>query len=263
MNMQALQQDTLLQGGKYRIEKILNETDFEITYLSDKFGSDADVTITEFFMKDICGREGNRVTYGSDDTQNDAIRMRDKFKKDAESQDSNYVIDVFEENDTVYYVRENKEEGVVIADDNVSETEPNKKEPKKKSLLSKLKWPLIAIAALGAGVAFFSSSEPPVKKETTTGTSQKKVETKPVEPKNAEPAKVEQESAAFAPIMEKMAKVKKDALAMPGVSQHKVLTGLSDAKNEFEKTKSKLTADEQERFHKEVEEIIEIIKKRS
>jgi len=259
--MQALQQDTLLQGGKYRIEKILNETDFEITYLSDKFGSDTDVTITEFFMKDICGREGNKVTYGSDDTQNDAVQMRDKFKKDAESQDTKYVIDVFEENNTVYYVREYKEESVVVSED--SNTKEKIGDKIKTSLLSKLKWPLIAIAALGAVWAFFMPSEPPVKPETTTGKSEKKVEAKPVEPKKEEPAKVGKESAAFAPIMEKMAKVKKDALAMPGVSQHKVLTELSDAKNEFEKVKSKLTADEQERFHKAVEEVIEIIKKRS
>ncbi len=256
--MQALQQDTLLQGGKYRIEKILNETDFEITYLSDKFGSDTNVAITEFFMKDLCVREeNNSVSYSSEDT----ISMRDKFKKDAESQDSKYVIDVFEENNTVYYVREYKEESVVVSED--SNTKEKIGDKIKTSLLSKLKWPLIAIAALGAVWAFFMPSEPPVKPETTTGKSEKKVEAKPVEPKKEEPAKVEKESAAFAPIMDKMAKVKKDALAMPGVSQHKVLTELSDAKNEFEKVKSKLTADEQERFHKAVEEVIEIIKKRS
>ncbi len=261
MNMQALQQDTLLKGGKYRIEKILNETDFEITYLSDRFGSDNNVTITEFFMKNICGRDGNRVTYGSDDTQNDAIRMRDKFKKDAEAQDN---IELFEENDTVYYVREYKDESVAVADDNIGDAESdNNKDTKKPSLLKKLKWPLIVVAVLGAGAAFFVTSEPPVKEETTTVNSGKKVETKTVETKKQEPVKVEKESAAFASLMEKMNKVKKDALSIPGVSQHKVLTELSNVKDEFEKTKSKLSADEQERFHKAFQEVIEIVKKRS
>ena len=75
--------------------------------------------------------------------------------------------------------------------------------------------------------------------------------------------KVEKESAAFASLMEKMNKVKKDALSIPGVSQHKVLTELSNVKDEFEKNKSKLSADEQERFHKAFQEVIEIVKKRS
>ena len=64
MNMQALQQDTLLKGGAYRIEKILSQSDLEITYLSDKFGDSRDVVVTEFFVKDICRREKNNSVEG-------------------------------------------------------------------------------------------------------------------------------------------------------------------------------------------------------
>ena len=68
MNMQALQQDTLLKGGAYRIEKILSQSDLEITYLSDKFGDSRNVVVTEFFVKDICRREkNNSVAYDSED----------------------------------------------------------------------------------------------------------------------------------------------------------------------------------------------------
>ena len=80
MNMQALQQDTLLKGGAYRIEKILSQSDLEITYLSDKFGDNRNVVVTEFFVKDICRREkNNSVAYDSEDV----ATMRDKFKSDA------------------------------------------------------------------------------------------------------------------------------------------------------------------------------------
>ena len=66
--MQALQQDTLLKGGSYRIEKILSQSDLEITYLSDKFGDSRNVVVTEFFVKDICRREkNNSVAYDSED----------------------------------------------------------------------------------------------------------------------------------------------------------------------------------------------------
>lgn len=256
--MQALQQDTLLQGGAYRIEKILSESDFEITYLSDKYGCEKTVEITEFFMKNLCRREGNRVVFDSD-ISSDVVIMRDKFKKEAEDQN----LEVFEENDTVYYVKEKEELAVVEADDNSNKADDSKQENKKPSLLNKLKWPLIITAGLGAGAVFYlASPEPPVKQETTTATPSKKAEEKKAENVEA-PAQVEQESASFAPIAEKIKKVKKDAESIPGVSQHKVLTELSNLKDDFEKTKSKLSAEEQERFHKEFQEIVEIVKKKS
>lgn len=272
MNMQALQQDTLLKGGAYRIEKIIGRSDFEITYLSDKYGSDKNVVITEFFMKDLCGRDGNKMTYGTD-VSNDVILARDKFKKEAEnlkSQASQRVFDVFEENDTVYYVKEYEGDGAIDTVHDYSSksdgSEHGKKETAKSSLLSKLKWPFIFIAVFGVAY-YFMTSESTSKTENTVHSekSEKKVEQRKEEKTvvKEKAVKVEKESAAFASLMEKMNKVKKDALSIPGVSQHKVLTELSNVKDEFEKNKSKLSADEQERFHKAFQEVIEIVKKRS
>ena len=263
MNMQALQQDTLLKGGAYRIEKILSQSDLEITYLSDKFGDNRNVVVTEFFVKDICRREkNNSVAYDSEDV----ATMRDKFKSDALDRLNKGILEVFEENNTAYYVKY-EDDGAIIIHDDSSESDnlnqDDKKDAAKPSLLKKLKWPLILVAVIGAGAAFFVSSEPPVEIETTTVNSEKKVETKTVETKKEESVKVEKESATFAPIMEKLRKAKKDAEAIPGVSQHKVLTQLSNVKDEFEKVKSKLTADEQDRYHKAFQEVIEIVKKRS
>ena len=45
---------SLLQGGKYKIEKILGQGGFGITYLARQVNLDRDVAIKEFFMKDYC-----------------------------------------------------------------------------------------------------------------------------------------------------------------------------------------------------------------
>ncbi len=249
--MQALQQDTLLKGGAYRIEKILNRTDFEIVYLSDKFGSERNVEITEFFMKDICGRdEKNNVTYDSDDV----VTMRDRFKSDAMDRVNHGILEVFEENNTVYYVKYEGEGALEI----VNDSQPNKNESKKPSLISKLKWPLIVVVALGACAFFLTRPNSAPKTDITV---KPKVEN--VGKKTDKVSTIEKESAAFAPIMEKMNKIRKDANAVPGVSAAKVISDLSNLKDEFEKTKAKLSADEQARFHKEFQEIIDIVKKRS
>lgn len=268
MNMQALQQDTLLKGGAYRIEKILGRSDFEITYLSDKYGSDKNVVITEFFMKDLCGRDGNKMTYRSD-VSNDVALARDKFKKEAEdlkSQQSQHILDVFEENDTVYYVKEYEGDGAVdvLHEDSSKSDDSNQVGKKEKtSLLKKLQWPLIFIAVFGVAYYLMTPSSTSKTENTVSSEkSEKKVEDKTVV-KETPVKKVEKESAAFISLMEKTNKAKKDALSIPGVSQHKVLTELSNVKEEFEKVKSKLSADEQEKFHKAFQEVIEIVKKRS
>ena len=45
-----------LQGGKYRIEKILGQGGFGITYLATQELLDRKVCIKEFFFKDYCNR---------------------------------------------------------------------------------------------------------------------------------------------------------------------------------------------------------------
>lgn len=249
--MQALQQDTLLKGGAYKIEKILNQNDFEIEYLSDKFGSDRNVVITEFFMKDICGRdENNSVTYDSDDV----ATMKDKFKSDAMDRVNHGVIEVFEENNTVYYVKYEGDGALEIVD----ESKQGTKDTKKPSLASILKWPIIVVAVLGACAYFFTKSEPAPKTDNAV-----KQKTESVEQKKNKVSTVEKESAAFTAIMSKMEKIKGEANAIPGVSAAKVISDLSNLKDEFEKEKSKLSTVEQEKYHKAFQEILDIIKRRS
>jgi serine/threonine protein kinase len=49
-----LKKGTLLQGGKYRIEGVLGQGGFGITYLAVQSGLNRKVAIKEFFMKDLC-----------------------------------------------------------------------------------------------------------------------------------------------------------------------------------------------------------------
>ncbi|WP_303013649.1 hypothetical protein [uncultured Bacteroides sp.] len=54
MNIQI---GTLLQGGKYKIEKVLGQGGFGITYLGMQVGLNRLVAIKEFFMKEYCERD--------------------------------------------------------------------------------------------------------------------------------------------------------------------------------------------------------------
>lgn len=51
--MQALQPNSTLQGGKYRIIKRLGQGDFGITYLAENTMLEGKVAIKEFFLKNI------------------------------------------------------------------------------------------------------------------------------------------------------------------------------------------------------------------
>ena len=65
--MQQLKQGTLLQGGKYRIEKVLGQGGFGITYLAVQEMLDRKVCLKEFFYKEYCERdeETSDVTLGT------------------------------------------------------------------------------------------------------------------------------------------------------------------------------------------------------
>lgn len=55
--MQHLQPNSTLQGGKYKIEKVLGQGGFGITYLAYNSYENKYVAIKEFFLKELCGRE--------------------------------------------------------------------------------------------------------------------------------------------------------------------------------------------------------------
>ncbi len=110
--MQHLQPNTTLQGGKYRIERVLGQGGFGITYLATQLSLQRQVAIKEFFMKDFCSRDEMTQTMSTPSTGSSRLveQYRKKFIKEARNLARlNHphiisVIDVFEENDTVYYV---------------------------------------------------------------------------------------------------------------------------------------------------------------
>lgn len=120
--MVQLNNNAVLCYGKYRLEKILGQGGFGITYKAimketvlGSLGSmevDVPVAIKEFFMKDTCEREEGtgKITVPSQGSRALVELYRKKFVKEAKNlAQMNHphivkVVDVFEENDTVYYV---------------------------------------------------------------------------------------------------------------------------------------------------------------
>ena len=117
--MQALQQGSTLQGGRYKIERVLGQGGFGITYLAVQSGLERKVAIKEFFMKDLCNRDGStsHVTLGTEGSRETVARFREKFLKEARNiARLNHphivrIYDIFEENGTAYYVMEYAEGG--------------------------------------------------------------------------------------------------------------------------------------------------------
>ena len=109
---QTLLTGQALQGGKYRIVRMLGQGGFGITYLAEQTMMERKVCVKEFFMKEYCNRDGvtSQVSLG---TQNNAAMMQkyqEKFLKEARMiarLDHPNIIrihDVFAENNTAYYV---------------------------------------------------------------------------------------------------------------------------------------------------------------
>lgn len=109
--MQQLQHNTTLQGGKYRIERTLGQGGFGITYLATQTSLQRKVAIKEFFMKDFCSRDSHTMYMQSFTVESakQVEQYRKKFFKEAGNLSRLHhpniisVIDVFEENGTVYY----------------------------------------------------------------------------------------------------------------------------------------------------------------
>lgn len=108
-----LQQGTLLQGGNYKIEKVLGQGGFGITYLATQVMLDCKVCIKEFFFKDYCTRNSTgHVTSSTDGNKDMVARFLNKFLKEAQTisrldhPNIIRILNVFEENSTAYYVME-------------------------------------------------------------------------------------------------------------------------------------------------------------
>lgn len=102
---------TLLQGGKYRIERYLSSGGFGNTYVATNTEFEELVAIKEFFMRGISQREGDSVSVSvSNETNVSQFNsQKDKFRKEArrlrrlQNKHIVGVHDLFEENGTAYY----------------------------------------------------------------------------------------------------------------------------------------------------------------
>ena len=119
--MRELQSGTLLQGGKYRIDKSLGQGGFGITYLAEQTNLNRKICIKEFFMKEY-GERTESTNTDADATVLTGVsavtsaaaeimgRYREKFVKEARTiarLDHPGIVrihDVFEESGTAYYV---------------------------------------------------------------------------------------------------------------------------------------------------------------
>ena len=107
-----LSKGTLLQNGKYRIENVLGQGGFGITYLARQEILEREVCIKEFFMRDFCNRSetNSSVTLGTTANKELMERYLNKFIKEArtiaalEHPNIIHIHDIFKENDTAYYV---------------------------------------------------------------------------------------------------------------------------------------------------------------
>ena len=110
--MQQLQPNTTLQGGKYRIERVLGQGGFGITYAGYNTEFEETVAIKEFFMKGVTERDETTsfVSVSNSENTPQFEEQREKFKKEARRlrRFKNIHIvrvhDLFEENGTAYYV---------------------------------------------------------------------------------------------------------------------------------------------------------------
>lgn len=112
--MQTLSSGYTFQHGSYRIEKVLGQGGFGVTYLATDLNLQRHVAIKEFFPKDFCERDEttSHVTLGTKNTAEFVNRLKSKFLKEARNIakfDHPNIIRIFaafEENNTAYYVME-------------------------------------------------------------------------------------------------------------------------------------------------------------
>ena len=83
--MHHLQPNTTLQGGKYRIERVLGQGGFGNTYVGYNTEFEETVAIKEFFMKGVTERDEatSVVSVSNADNVQQFEEQREKFKKEA------------------------------------------------------------------------------------------------------------------------------------------------------------------------------------
>ena len=109
-----LQPGTYLQGDKYRIIRCLGNGGFGITYLAEQVMAERKVCIKEFFPKEYYNRDDNSrsISLGSKGSAQIMDAYKAKFLKEAKTiakfdhPNIIHIHDVFEENNTAYYVME-------------------------------------------------------------------------------------------------------------------------------------------------------------
>lgn len=112
MTMIHLAPGTLLNGGKYRIERFISSGGFGCTYEGKHTMLGKRVAIKEFFVKDFCNRNetSGSVEIGTRSKEVLVGKLKKKFIEEAcvlsqyEHPNIVHVSDVFEENGTAYYV---------------------------------------------------------------------------------------------------------------------------------------------------------------
>lgn len=111
--MYQLSAGTVLQNGKYRIERVLGQGGFGITYLANDSVGNRLVAIKEFFPESLCCRKSNNFVDTLSATQTPLIsKFKKKFIKEANRikalSHPNIIrcYEAFEENGTAYYVME-------------------------------------------------------------------------------------------------------------------------------------------------------------
>ena len=106
-----LKENALLQSGKYRIIRVLGQGGFGITDLAENIMLGKQVAIKEFFPKDFCGRDNtSHLTLGTQNNADTVSKLKNRFLKEAQNISKLnhpgivHIYDVFEENNTAYYV---------------------------------------------------------------------------------------------------------------------------------------------------------------
>lgn len=111
-NSISLSPGATLRHGTYRIERVLGQGGFGITYLATDLALERYVAIKEFFPSDLCNRDAStsHVTIATDGSVDFVDRLKVKFLKEARNIakfDHPGIIKIhaaFEENNTAYYV---------------------------------------------------------------------------------------------------------------------------------------------------------------